>query len=154
MKYIKDEESDEYLNFIVDFSEIYIGSKIGSGNSCEVYKGRFKGKEEDVAIKVIKLDNSDEIHLREFQREIKALIKLKNHINLLQLIGISSKNNNFYILTSFCQGGTLFDLLNKSKSLIQTISWEHRIQWMKDIAHGMSHLHKNKLIHRDLKSLK
>lgn len=75
-----------------------MGVKIGSGNqlmlitgfnrfmyllgcSCEVFKGDCKNK--IVAIKIIKLENSEEIHLKEFQREIAALIKLKNHKNLL-----------------------------------------------------------------------
>ncbi|EAR97002.2 tyrosine kinase domain protein (macronuclear) [Tetrahymena thermophila SB210] len=151
VNYIKHEVSSEFFDFIVDFSEIKMGNKIGSGNSCEVYKGRCKNK--DVAIKVIKLDNSDELHLKEFQREIQALIKLKNHENLLQLVAISSYDNNFYIITEFCEGGTLFELLHKKKQQIKMIKWDHRIRWLKDLAKGMLYLHQNNLIHRDLKSL-
>jgi len=48
----------------VDISEVDIGAKIGSGCSCDVYKGECRGK--SVAIKVMKLDNSEESHLKEF----------------------------------------------------------------------------------------
>lgn len=87
-----------------------------------------------MAVKIIKMDSSDMAHLKEFQREISALIKLKNHENLLQLIAISSIDNNFYIITEFCEGGNLFDLLHKKKAEIKFIPWSHRLSWIKDIA--------------------
>lgn len=51
----------------------------------------FKGicREQSVAIKEMKMDASCTEHLKEFQREIAALIKLKGHENLIQLVGIS-----------------------------------------------------------------
>jgi len=64
INYIRDEVSSEFYSFIVDISEVDIGAKIGSGCSCDVYKGECRGK--SVAIKVMKLDNSEESHLKEF----------------------------------------------------------------------------------------
>lgn len=45
-----------------------------------------------MAIKEMVIDSSNGEHLKEFQREIAALIKLKGHENLLQLVGISQKD--------------------------------------------------------------
>jgi len=64
INYIRDEVSSEFYSFIVDISEIQMGPKIGSGCSCDVYKGECRGK--IVAVKVMKLDNSEESHLKEF----------------------------------------------------------------------------------------
>jgi serine/threonine protein kinase len=54
------------------------------------------------------------------------------------------------IITEFCAGGTLYELLKKE------ISWKIKIKILLDIAIGINFLHTNKpsIIHRDLKSLK
>lgn len=48
--------------------------KIGAGSSCEVFKGYWKGGE--VAIKVMKIKSLSEAHLKEFRREISALVTI------------------------------------------------------------------------------
>lgn len=44
INYIRDEVSSEFYSFIVDILEIQMGAKIGSGCSCDVYKGECRGK--------------------------------------------------------------------------------------------------------------
>lgn len=91
---------------------------------------------------------------QEFQREISTLMKLSPHQNLLTLLGISYNEFEVFIVTEFCFGGTLFDLLHR-KTEIQ-LDWPTRIKFIKDIARGIEYLHyyNPPLIHRDLKSLK
>jgi len=49
-----------------------LDQKIGTGSSCEVFKGYWKGNE--VAIKKMKIKSLSENHLKEFRREITALV--------------------------------------------------------------------------------
>ncbi len=69
-------------------------------------------------------------------------------------MGVSLNEDEFYIITEFCGGGTLFDLLHTNKQI--DISWKDRVKFSLDIAKGMLYLHTAKppIIHRDLKSLK
>lgn len=55
--------------------------KIGTGSSCEVFKGYWRGAE--VAIKKMKIKSLSENHLKEFGREISALVSIKTHQNLV-----------------------------------------------------------------------
>ena len=55
-------------------------------------------------------------------------------------------------MTELCSGGTLFDLLHRKKDKV--IKWKKRIEFAINIAQGISYLHSQNLIHRDLKSLK
>ena len=59
--------------------------------------------------------------MKEFRREISALINLGNHKNLVQFVGVSINDIEVWVLTEFCHGGTLFDLLHKQKGI--ALSW-------------------------------
>ncbi|CAK74126.1 unnamed protein product (macronuclear) [Paramecium tetraurelia] len=137
--------------WMINHDQLKLETLIGTGSSCTVYKGYLRGGE--VAIKKMKIQQLNENHLKEFRREISALVTIKRHQNLVQLLGISQKEDELYIVTEYCAGGTLFDLLHRKKHL--EISWQLRIKMAIQIADGMLHLHKLNppLIHRDLKSL-
>jgi len=66
----------------------------------------------------------------------------------------SAEKDNICIVTEYCAGGTLFNILHQKKELI--ITWELRLRILYEIAVGMNFLHTNDppIIHRDLKSLK
>ena len=57
----------------------------------------------------------DESNIIEFKREISALVKLGSHPNLVAFKGVSYSETNVCIITEFCHGGTLFDLLHRKK---------------------------------------
>ena len=71
----------------------------------------------------------------------------------INIILHSAEPDNICIVTEYCVGGTLFDLLYKKKDLI--LKWELRLKILLEIAIGMNFLHSNvpPIIHRDLKSL-
>jgi NIMA (never in mitosis gene a)-related kinase len=91
--------------------------------------------------------------------ETKAI---KNEAKLLSLL--SSKyvvkyydsfeiNNNLYIVMEYCEGGDLYtyiaNIKKKNTQLNETFIWKTFIK----ISLGLYHIHKKKILHRDLKSL-
>ena len=97
--------------WIVDFNELIFEKLIASGSTCHVYKGLYKNL--TVAIKkLIKPEDSEKIKfLKEFKRELSLLVSLPSHSSILTLIGFCLHENEVYLVTEFCEGGTLFDVL-------------------------------------------
>lgn len=51
--------------------------------------------------------------MKEFKREISVLVSLPTHSSLLTLIGFSIHEDDVCLVTEYCKGGTLFDILYK-----------------------------------------
>jgi calcium-dependent protein kinase len=98
------------------------------------------------AIKQIKKDKSDQSQQQIFLNEIKLLKKV-DHINILKIYEFYQDVSNYYIVSNFCQGGELFDLISQKSHLTES---ETRIIF-KQIMSAVSYLHANKILHRDLK---
>lgn len=70
-------------------------------------------------------------------------------------MGATADQGHPVIVTEFCHGGTLFEVLHEQKKSTPDISFKLRWRWACDIAKGMNFMHSLKppLMHRDLKSL-
>ena len=134
--------------YILSLADLEFEEIIGLGGSCTVYKGQYK--EREVAIKVMK-KSVNNAFIKEFDREVQTLSKI-SHPNLVPFLG-ACKGEKFCIVTEYCKGNTLFNLLHERHSV--KLSWKQRISFAKDIANGMNFLHECNppIIHRDLKSL-
>lgn len=93
--------------------------------------------------------------MKEFKREISTLKKVR-HTNLVNFVGACidiDRGGSVYILTEYCFGGSLFDLLHAKKSI--QLTYKQRYRMSLDIAKGMNFLHimDPPILHRDLKSL-
>lgn len=132
-------------------AELEYGKTIGTGVTADVYKGVWKG--ELVAIKQIKGDSRIAMKLQTaFTRELAVLSKC-HHPNLCCFRGACLEAAPLCLVTEFCAGGTLFNLLHGND--VMDISWTQNLKMCTDIAKGMNYLHTSKpsVIHRDLKSL-
>lgn len=69
-------------------------------------------------------------------------------------MGATADQGHPVIITEFCRGGTLFEILHEKKKSVK-LSFKQRHKMMLDIAKGMHFMHglKSPLMHRDLKSL-
>ena len=81
--------------------------------------------------------------------------KIRNVIRLVQVIKKESQENRFYIVTKYKEGGTLCDFRRLVYS--SDISLSEREGAIKhimiDIARGIYDLHRNGIIHRDIKPM-
>jgi LIM domain kinase 1 len=68
---------------------------------------------------------------------------------VLRFIGVLYKEQRLHLVTEFIPGGTLRDLIQDPN---EPLPWEQRANFAKDIASGMTYLHSQNIIHRDLNS--
>ncbi|EER13029.1 map3k delta-1 protein kinase, putative, partial [Perkinsus marinus ATCC 50983] len=75
------------------------------------------------------------------------------HPNIVLLVGAQTRLKPLRILTEFCSGGCLYDLLHVRRGV--QLSWKQRAVMMLDIAKGIYFMHSARppVIHRDIKSL-
>ncbi len=154
-KFLLKEFKRSVEEWIIDFNELHLDNLIATGSTCKVYKGKYKNI--SVAIKKITgVQNVKKMKfLKEFKREIALLISLPAHSSLLTLIGFCIEENDVYLVTEFCEGGTLFDIIYRKGTNFK-LSYKQKLKILLDIAKGMQFLNelKKPIIHRDLKTLK
>ncbi|KAL4616346.1 hypothetical protein ACB092_07G192900 [Castanea dentata] len=85
---------------------------------------------------------------REFAWEVFIMRKVR-HKNVVQFIGACSKPTILCIITEYMSGGSVYDFLHKQKGVFKLPSL---IRVAIDVSKGMDYLHKNNIIHRDLKA--
>ena len=125
---------------------------IGKGNYGEVFLTQKKGRSEYYATK--KMDRAKcEIpqNWNRLQHEI-GILKILNHPNIVKFRGFKNTTNHYYLVTDYCNGGSLLSNLQKYKATYHKPFSEEIVQYlMKQIVSALKYLHFNKIIHRDLK---
>jgi len=138
----------------ISYYDLKFGNLIGREPFAEVYKATYK--ENLVAVKklfvVQDLWQSDElqIYFACFRKEIEILSSL-NHPNILKCLGGCIQPSNLCIVTEYCNGGSLYDLLHVQE---EKLPFQQQIVLALGIAEGMEYLHSRKpiIIHRALNS--
>lgn len=126
--------------------------KIGKGSFGEVFLTIRKNSNQLFATKKVKksLVLQEKIK-RYFNNEI-FILKNIEHSNIIKLYEIKQTVNNFYLVFDFCNGGTLSDCLkNHMNKTGKPLSEEMSQYVLRKVVNGLHYLHKNKIIHRDLK---
>ncbi|XP_074569891.1 serine/threonine-protein kinase STY46-like [Curcuma longa] len=129
----------------IDFQLLKFGNKVASGSHSDLYQGTYCSQE--VAIKVLKTECVDENMQREFAQEV-FIMRNVHHENVVKFIGACTKPK-LCIITEFMTGGSVYDFLHKKK---KTFELPSLLRVAIDVCNGMNYLHRNNIIHRDLKS--
>ena len=125
---------------------------IGKGNFGEVFLTQRKGRPEFYATKKMEraIFETPENQTR-LLYEID-IIKSLNHPYIVKFCGLKKTLNNWYLITEFCNGGSLLSNLKKYINAFKRPFSEEIVQhFMKQIVSALQYLHFNKIIHRDLK---
>jgi serine/threonine protein kinase/outer membrane protein assembly factor BamB len=104
----------------------------------------------DVAIKMLLpelMQNQGNVEV--FHQEARLAAQLE-HPNIVTVFGIGKEERKnktrHYIAMEYLPGGTL------SNRIAKELSIEHSLNWMKQLANGLSFAHKKGVVHQDIKS--
>ncbi|CAJ0891659.1 3151_t:CDS:2 [Entrophospora sp. SA101] len=106
------------------------------GMVCCAYSKHHQGL---VALKSINIDQK--YPFEQFLNEAKQHGKVEHHSNILRFYGITKEK--------YANNGNLCDYL---KSNFNTMDWNIKLKFAKQIVSAVRHLHENKIVHRDLHS--
>ena len=141
---------DDAEDYLIDIKDVSIGKMIGEGMFASVFAGKYFG--DFVAVKKqVREAKSMETYLI---REISVLKKAQ-HPNVLTYVGAHNELNEdgkehvLYIVTDFCQGGDLLELLIRKN---EVLGWKFRVRIAMEAANAIAFLHSSQFIHRDVKS--
>ncbi|CAL1528177.1 unnamed protein product [Lymnaea stagnalis] len=124
--------------------------RLGSGSFAQVYLLKTAdGKE--YALKVSDTSKLKDVSDKDVNSEAKLMMKL-GHPNLVQCCAFCSINSHLYLITEWCQYGSLKDYLKRKASAKSHVPEERVILWLGQMADVLRYLHASKIVHRDIKT--
>ncbi|KAL9083147.1 MAG: hypothetical protein Q9159_005965 [Coniocarpon cinnabarinum] len=124
-----------------------LGATLGEGEFGKVKIGWKKDSGNQVAVKIIRKEKLDSPgRLTKVHREI-AILKQLDHPNIVHLYEMVETDHTIGIILEYASGGELFDYILKKRHLDDNQARRLFAQ----LVSGVGYLHRNGIIHRDLK---
>lgn len=136
---------DPYIGKI--FGGCRLVGKVGSGAVGVVYLAQHLRLDRPVAVKLLAkgLEAQEELRQR-FLMEGRILAQLE-HPNIVRIYDLGEEHDQLFLILHFIDGETLEKRLRTKGKL----SEEETVQIFLKVLAGLSHVHRNGLVHRDLK---
>ncbi len=120
---------------------------IGGGGMANVYLARDVILERDVAIKILRLDfSNDEELIKRFRREAHSATSLA-HPNIVSIYDVGEEDDIYYIVMEYVPGKTLKQYIQKHAPLDP----KEALDIISQLTSAISHAHQNHIVHRDIK---
>ncbi|XP_041417851.1 traf2 and NCK-interacting protein kinase-like [Xenopus laevis] len=126
---------------------------LGEGGTGDVYKGRHH-RRGVVAVKIANISRDEE----SVMRELKFLQQFGGHKNIASYYGAyyrapltECSSEHLEIVLEYCGGGSLHTLISRTNGQSLKETWIGYV--CKEVLKGLHHIHKNRAVHRDIKSL-
>jgi serine/threonine protein kinase len=125
------------------YSDYRILGQVGQGVSSRVFCAIDRRTKSLVALKEL---SRQRFATRAFLRELNFLVSL-NHPNLVCCHSIEYHPKARYLVTDYCEGGSLRNLLDSDRRLNLAVS----LQLTADILRGLEYIHTHQVVHGDIK---
>ena len=143
-------EKKKSANYLCLPENFQIKDMIGSGGFAKVYHCIDQDTGRDLAVKQVEYDancKDSDRELRALKNEIDILKKLK-HPHIVIYFGSSNENGMFNIFMEFVSGGSMRAFIQNNGPLSNKLA----VKCLSHMLLGLSYLHQQKIIHRDLKA--
>jgi len=124
---------------------------LGSGKFSVVYEAERQLDSKLVALKIIKIYDIKDKNLVEKCLQEVNLLKRVNHPNIIKYLDSFIFQNELYIAVEWADKGDVKRLIKKYKQEGDEIDERKVIEYTREIAAGLNHMHEQRVIHRDLK---
>lgn len=127
-------------------SKYKIRQKLGSGSFATVRRVVDKSTGENFALKMIRKKGMNKVELNNLKHEIEILKQIR-HEHCIQMYDLYITSTYTYLITDYCSGGELFDVLTAK----QVLTEEETSQIIRQLALALHYLHNLNIVHRDIK---
>lgn len=128
-----------------------VEKSLGAGNYGEVSQVRSKKNGQLFVVKRIDLSQKSSAQQKEAENEVRTMSKL-NHPNIVQFVEAFVENKALWIIMEHADGGDLENELLGYCNRKEFVPEDKIMNIFIQIALGLRQLHKQHLLHRDLKS--
>ena len=118
---------------------------LGEGSYGYVYKGINKKTGQPVAIKIVPMIGAD---IRSSIKEMEILGKCKSPY-VVKYYGAYYKTEHLWLVMEYCEAGSAVDMVNITEKPFTEVEIASILEI---VLKGVCYLHKNKMIHRDIKA--
>ncbi|CAG8629533.1 10751_t:CDS:2 [Ambispora gerdemannii] len=137
----------------IDYGELENEKMLTEGGFGKLMTAYWKKGRKTVVCKRLKnyTRQNEELFMKEFVNEVKINQRLYYCENIIRFLAISQdpKTSEYILIQEYADGGNLREYLCKNCS---TLSWHNRLQLACQITNGLSSLHDEGIVHRDLHS--